>query len=51
MPSSTNSDESRDRLIQISVAFASLPVVDDRPADEIIGYDDNGLPAPRSVNP
>ena len=25
--------------------FASLPVLDDRTDDEIIGYDENGLPA------
>lgn len=34
-----------DELDDIALACAALPVVDPRPADEIIGYDDAGLPA------
>lgn len=33
-----------DELQAIVDEFAALPVLDDRPADEIIGYDDDGLP-------
>ena len=33
-----------DAILSIVNDFASLPVVDDRPSDEIIGYDENGLP-------
>lgn len=33
-----------DRLMEIGQHCASLPVVDDRTPDEILGYDDNGLP-------
>ncbi len=31
-------------LIEIARHCASLPVLDDRSPDEIIGYDENGLP-------
>jgi len=34
-----------DELDDIALACAALPVVDTRSADEIIGYDDAGLPA------
>lgn len=34
----------RDELKEIGDRCASLPTLDDRPADEIIGYDDRGLP-------
>lgn len=33
-----------DRLDEIARHSAQLPVLDPRPADEILGYDDNGLP-------
>jgi antitoxin VapB len=33
-----------DELEQIAEHCANLPVLDARPADEILGYDDNGLP-------
>lgn len=33
-----------DRLIEISDHSASLPVLDPRTPDEIIGYDEHGLP-------
>jgi antitoxin VapB len=34
----------REELAEIRRRCASLPVVDDRTADEILGYDDRGLP-------
>ncbi len=33
-----------DELDEIALLCASLPVLDPRPADEILGYDENGLP-------
>ena len=33
-----------DELEQIARHCASLPVLDPRPADQILGYDDRGLP-------
>ncbi len=33
-----------DELEEIVQHFASLPVLDDRTPDEILGYDENGLP-------
>jgi antitoxin VapB len=33
-----------ERLMEIGRHCASLPVIDDRSPEEIIGYDDNGLP-------
>ena len=33
----------RDELREIAHRCASLPTLDDRPADEILGYDDRGL--------
>lgn len=33
-----------DRLDEIARHSAYLPVLDPRPADEILGYDDTGLP-------
>lgn len=33
-----------DELDEIANRFASLPVLDDRPADEILGYDGDGVP-------
>ncbi len=34
-----------DELDEIAVHCANLPVLDSRPADEILGYDENGLPS------
>ncbi len=34
-----------DELEAIARRFDALPVLDDRSADEIIGYDENGLPS------
>ena len=34
-----------DELDEIALRCASLPVLDPRPADEILGYDENGLPS------
>jgi antitoxin VapB len=34
----------RDELREIGRRCADLPTLDERPADEIIGYDDRGLP-------
>ncbi len=34
-----------DRLDEIARQCAGLPVLDDRRPDEILGYDDQGLPA------
>lgn len=31
-------------LTAIALRCAALPVLDDRPADEILGYDEHGLP-------
>jgi antitoxin VapB len=33
------------RLMAISEGFRHLPVYDTRPPDEILGYDDDGLPS------
>lgn len=33
-----------ERLDRLSLEYNSHPVVDDRTADEILGYDENGLP-------
>lgn len=33
-----------DELDEIARRCAALPVIDPRPADEILGYDENGLP-------
>jgi antitoxin VapB len=33
-----------DELEEIAKHYESLPVLDDRYADEILGYDENGLP-------
>jgi antitoxin VapB len=34
-----------DELDAIAVRCARLPVLDDRPEDEVLGYDEHGLPA------
>jgi antitoxin VapB len=33
-----------DRIMAIVAEIEKLPVLDPRPADEILGYDENGLP-------
>jgi antitoxin VapB len=33
-----------DELDEIALRCSRLPVLDERPADEILGYDDDGLP-------
>jgi len=33
------------RLDDIVDRFAALPILDERSSDEIIGYDDDGIPA------
>jgi antitoxin VapB len=38
-------DALRVELRAIQSSYASLPVLDDRHADEILGYDQHGLPA------
>lgn len=38
-------DALRVELRAIQSSYASLPVLDGRPADEILGYDEHGLPA------
>ena len=34
-----------ERLLRIGRECAALPVLDDRSAEEILGYNDNGIPA------
>jgi antitoxin VapB len=33
-----------DQLDEIAIRCASLPIIDDRSEDEILGYDEKGLP-------
>jgi antitoxin VapB len=35
----------RTRIDQIVAQFAAIPVLDDRSPDELIGYDEHGLPS------
>lgn len=37
-------EERRRRVLEIARLSASRPVLDDRPPDEILGYDEDGLP-------
>lgn len=37
-------DAKLERLREISLRASRLPVLDDRSADEILGYDDTGMP-------
>jgi antitoxin VapB len=37
--------EKRQRLLEISERSAARPILDPRTPDEILGYDDRGLPA------
>jgi antitoxin VapB len=41
----TRSLSLRDEILAIRRRCATLPVLDDRSADEILGYDDTGTPA------
>jgi len=34
----------RHEIQQVLLAYRALPVIDDRPVDELVPYDDNGLP-------
>jgi len=38
-------EERRRRVLEVARGTAALPVLDDRSADEILGYDERGLPA------
>lgn len=40
-----HADDLEAELNAIALRAASLPVLDDRSADDIIGYDEHGLPA------
>lgn len=35
----------KEKLLEIARSFNSLPILDNRTPDEIIGYDENGLPS------
>jgi antitoxin VapB len=37
-------DEKRRRMLEISERSAARPILDPRPPDEILGYDERGLP-------
>jgi antitoxin VapB len=39
-----NAAEKRQRLLEIAERSAARPILDPRDADEIVGYDDRGLP-------
>jgi antitoxin VapB len=44
-PSRLSAAEKRQRLLEISERSAARPVLDPRTPDEILGYDERGLPA------
>jgi antitoxin VapB len=44
LPPKSRSPVSLERLLEIAGQVAKLPRLDDRTADEILGYDKNGLP-------
>ncbi len=44
-PTAPTSEERLSAMMEISRRCAELPELDSRSADEIIGYDENGLPA------
>lgn len=44
-PSRRSAAEKRRRLLEISERSAVRPILDPRSADEILGYDERGLPA------
>jgi antitoxin VapB len=44
-PSRRSAAEKRRRLLEITERSATRPILDLRPADEILGYDERGLPA------
>ena len=37
-------DVRKQEILRIAKAVAAMPVLDDRTADEILGYDEDGLP-------
>ena len=43
-PPVRDAEKLRATVREIQAQFASLPVLDERTPDEILGYDDNGLP-------
>jgi antitoxin VapB len=43
-PSRLSAVEKRQRLLEISERSAARPLLDPRSADEILGYDERGLP-------
>ncbi len=43
-PSRVQPDDLLARMLEITDGFARLPVVDPRSADDIIGYDEHGVP-------
>ena len=42
---SATSSEMRERLMQLAKQWHAMPTLDPRSADEIVGYDDLGLPS------
>lgn len=43
-PGRLSAAEKRQRLLEISERSAARPILDPRPPDEILGYDERGLP-------
>ena len=43
-PSRLSREDLLDRMTEITDGFARLPVLDPREPDEIIGYDEHGVP-------
>ncbi len=44
LPPKNSGPVSMERLLEIADRVAALPVLDNRSEDEILGYDENGLP-------
>jgi len=44
LPPKNRAPVSLERLLEIADEVAKLPLLDNRTADEILGYDENGLP-------
>ncbi|MDE2132994.1 MAG: type II toxin-antitoxin system VapB family antitoxin [Alphaproteobacteria bacterium] len=40
-----NREARKAAILEVARAFGALSVLDNRPADEILGYDENGLPS------
>ncbi|UEM02142.1 type II toxin-antitoxin system VapB family antitoxin [Skermanella rosea] len=40
----SNSSVTAGELLEIGKRYSSLPILDDRPEEEILGYDQQGLP-------